>query len=53
MLMQEYADEVIKGIEIVEHILKPKLTIIGIEDNKPKAVEALQKLPKAKISSSV
>ncbi|UUM31309.1 electron transport complex subunit RsxC [Vibrio japonicus] len=43
MLMQTYADDVIKGIEIVEHILKPKLTIIGIEDNKPKAVEALQK----------
>ncbi|NIY82252.1 electron transport complex subunit RsxC [Vibrio hepatarius] len=48
MLMQEYADEVIKGIEIVEHILKPKLTIIGIEDNKPKAVEALQKAAKSK-----
>jgi len=48
MLMQEYADEVIKGIEIVEHILKPKLTIIGIEDNKPKAVEALQKAAESK-----
>ena len=43
MLMQAYADEVVKGIEIVEHILKPKLTIIGIEDNKPKAVDALKK----------
>ena len=48
MLMQEYADEVIKGIEIVEHILKPKMTIIGIEDNKPKAVEALQKAAESK-----
>ncbi|KGY06906.1 electron transport complex subunit RsxC [Vibrio sinaloensis] len=42
MLMQEHADEIIQGIEIVEHILKPKLTIIGIEDNKPNAVAALQ-----------
>ncbi|GLT16399.1 electron transport complex subunit C [Vibrio zhanjiangensis] len=42
MLMQTFADEVIKGIEIVEHILKPKLTIIGIEDNKPAAIKALE-----------
>ncbi|WP_394144459.1 electron transport complex subunit RsxC [Vibrio atypicus] len=43
MLMQKHASEVIQGIEIVEHILKPKLTIIGIEDNKPQAVAALEK----------
>ncbi|MCG7491131.1 electron transport complex subunit RsxC [Vibrio sp. Of14-4] len=43
MLMQTHADEVIKGIDIVEHILKPKLTIIGIEDNKPAAIRALEK----------
>ncbi len=42
MLMREHADEIIQGIEIVEHILKPKLTVIGIEDNKPQAVQALQ-----------
>ncbi|EOD9421260.1 electron transport complex subunit RsxC [Vibrio campbellii] len=41
-LMQEHADELIQGIEIVEHILKPKLTIIGIEDNKPAAIKALE-----------
>ncbi|HDM8208443.1 electron transport complex subunit RsxC [Vibrio campbellii] len=41
-LMQEHADELIQGIEIVEHILKPKLTIIGIEDNKPEAIKALE-----------
>ncbi|MGF1842580.1 electron transport complex subunit RsxC [Vibrio clamense] len=41
-LMQEHADELIQGIEIVEQILKPKLTIIGIEDNKPEAVKALE-----------
>ncbi|WP_394127698.1 electron transport complex subunit RsxC [Vibrio hepatarius] len=43
MLMREHADEIIQGIEVVEHILKPKLTVIGIEDNKPEAVKALQK----------
>ncbi|MCY9844636.1 electron transport complex subunit RsxC, partial [Vibrio caribbeanicus] len=42
MLMRTYADELIKGIEIVEHILKPKLTVIGIEDNKPEAIRALE-----------
>ncbi|EOX4380551.1 electron transport complex subunit RsxC [Vibrio cholerae] len=42
VLMRQYAHEIIQGIEIIEHILKPKLTIIGIEDNKPEAVAALQ-----------
>ncbi|WP_114765693.1 electron transport complex subunit RsxC [Vibrio rhodolitus] len=42
VLMQEYAQAVIQGIDIVEHILKPKLTIIGIEDNKPQAIKALE-----------
>ncbi|WP_117233330.1 electron transport complex subunit RsxC [Vibrio maerlii] len=41
ILMQEFAQDILTGIEIVEHILKPKLTIIGIEDNKPKAIKAL------------
>ncbi|RJX68478.1 electron transport complex subunit RsxC [Vibrio sinensis] len=42
VLMQQYAEDIIRGIEIVEHILSPKLTIIGIEDNKPAAVRALE-----------
>ncbi|MEZ9682502.1 electron transport complex subunit RsxC [Vibrio splendidus] len=41
-LLQEHADEVLKGIEVVEHILQPKLTVIGIEDNKPDAIKALE-----------
>ncbi|EOG5903736.1 electron transport complex subunit RsxC [Vibrio vulnificus] len=41
-LLQEHAKEVLQGIEIVEHILQPKLTIIGIEDNKPEAIKALE-----------
>ena len=42
-LMQDYAAEVIDGIRILRHIVKPKLTIIGIEDNKPEAITALEK----------
>ncbi|WP_261902901.1 electron transport complex subunit RsxC [Vibrio fortis] len=41
-LLQEHADEVLKGIEVVEHLLQPKLTVIGIEDNKPEAIKALE-----------
>ncbi|CAH0525520.1 electron transport complex subunit RsxC [Vibrio hippocampi] len=41
-LMQHFADEIIAGIEVLEHILEPKLTVIGVEDNKPQAIQALQ-----------
>ena len=41
-LMQDYADEVIEGIRILRHIIAPKLTLIGIEDNKPDAIKALE-----------
>ncbi|NLS13923.1 electron transport complex subunit RsxC [Vibrio sp. SM6] len=46
VLMQTYAEEIIQGIEITEHILKPKLTVIGIEDNKPEAITALSRAAK-------
>ncbi|KHT65389.1 electron transporter RnfC [Photobacterium gaetbulicola] len=42
-LMQDYAEEVIEGVRILRHIVKPKLTLIGIEDNKPDAIKALEK----------
>ncbi|HGJ5892053.1 MAG TPA: electron transport complex subunit RsxC [Arsenophonus apicola] len=42
-LMQEHADEIIEGILILIHILKPKEVLIGIEDNKPAAIAALKK----------
>ncbi|MCG7586198.1 electron transport complex subunit RsxC [Photobacterium sp. OFAV2-7] len=42
-LMQDNARDVVEGIRILNHILAPKLTIIGIEDNKPEAIEALQR----------
>ncbi|HIF9140702.1 TPA: electron transport complex subunit RsxC [Photobacterium damselae] len=41
-LMQDYAEEVIEGVRILRHIVKPQLTIIGIEDNKPDAIKALE-----------
>ncbi|MCW8328366.1 electron transport complex subunit RsxC [Photobacterium sp. SDRW27] len=42
-LMQDFAHEVIEGVRILNHILAPKLTVIGIEDNKPEAIDALQR----------
>lgn len=42
MLMREYAAEVIAGAEILGHILKASECLIGIEDNKPEAIAALQ-----------
>ncbi|CAQ84210.1 MULTISPECIES: electron transport complex subunit RsxC [Photorhabdus] len=41
-LMQEHADELIEGIRILEHLLKPEQILIGIEDNKPEAIAALK-----------
>ena len=42
MLLRERADEVVKGIEIIAHLLQPSHVIIGMEDNKPQAVRALE-----------
>ncbi|MCW2485075.1 electron transport complex subunit RsxC [Candidatus Symbiopectobacterium sp. NZEC127] len=41
-LMQEYADQIVQGIEILMHLLSPERTLIGIEDNKPEAIQALR-----------
>ncbi|WP_126000523.1 electron transport complex subunit RsxC [Vibrio aphrogenes] len=41
-LMQDYAQEVIQGVQVIQHILQPEITIIGIEDNKKAAIEALE-----------
>ncbi|MCG8428359.1 MAG: electron transport complex subunit RsxC [Chromatiales bacterium] len=42
MLMREHADRVVDGIEILMHLLKPEEVLIGIEDNKPEAIAAMQ-----------
>jgi electron transport complex protein RnfC len=48
ILMQTYADEVINGIGWLQRILDPALTLIGIEDNKPHAIEAMKQALSAK-----
>lgn len=42
-LMQERAEDIAQGIEVVRRILNPKAIIVAIENNKPKAIEAMQK----------
>lgn len=42
MLMRERATDLVSGIEILAYLVKPKRIIIGIEDNKPEAISALQ-----------
>jgi electron transport complex protein RnfC len=42
VLMREQAAELIAGIRILQHLLQPAATLIGIEDNKPEAIAALQ-----------
>ena len=42
VLMQTNAAEIIKGITYLQSILQPEKTIIGIEDNKPDAIKAMQ-----------
>ena len=42
LLMRERAEDVIRGVAIFRDLLAPKRVLIGIEDNKPEAVAALQ-----------
>lgn len=41
-LMQEAAGEIVTGIRILLKILQPQRCLIGIEDNKPQAIAAMQ-----------
>jgi electron transport complex protein RnfC len=41
MLMRERAEQILGGIEIIAHLLKPLHIMVGIEDNKPQAIRAL------------
>eukprot|EP00494_Astrolonche_serrata_P004341 UN04353 len=41
MLMQRNAGEVVRGIGYLRQILQPRNTLIGIEDNKPEAIDAV------------
>ncbi len=42
MLMRERAEEIIRGAEIIRHVLDAEQILIGIEDNKPQAISAMQ-----------
>jgi electron transport complex protein RnfC len=42
-LMQSEAARIVRGIAILQRILQPQQTLIGIEDNKASAIEAMQK----------
>ncbi len=42
-LMQESADGIALGIRIIRHILKPRQTIVAIEEDKSAAIEAMRK----------
>jgi len=43
LLMRERSSEIIKGIEVLQQMLKPRHCLIAIEDNKPLAIKALSK----------
>ena len=43
LLMREHSPSIIDGIKILDHLLLPGHILIGIEDNKPEAIRALQK----------
>uniref|UniRef100_UPI0004748426 electron transport complex subunit RsxC n=1 Tax=Moritella dasanensis TaxID=428031 RepID=UPI0004748426 len=54
VLMRERADDIIQGIEILRHMIKPALCVIGIEDNKPDAAQSLEAaIKKLKLSDDI
>ena len=53
MLMRERSDEIVKGIEIVQYLLGAENCVVGIEDNKPEASDAMRAACKALANVSV
>lgn len=43
LLLQEHSPTILDGIKIIDHLLTPKNILIGIEENKTKAIAALTK----------
>ncbi len=43
MLLREHATEIVQGAEILRHILASDGVLIGIEDNKPEAIDAMRR----------
>ena len=42
--LREYPEKIIAGIRIVQKVLEPSRTVIGIEENKPHAIQTLREL---------
>jgi len=42
VLMRYFADEIIAGINVLQHMVQPELVVIAIEDNKPEAIEVIE-----------
>lgn len=52
-LMREHAWQIRQGIDILQHVVKPKYIVIAIEDNKPSALESMKIACKNKPDCSV
>lgn len=46
LLMREHSSAILDGINILDHLLEPAFILIGIEDNKPEAIQALKNATK-------
>lgn len=53
MLMRERAGEIAQGIEIIKHLLGAENCIIGVEDNKPEAANAMREACRTHTNISV
>ncbi len=54
ILMQTSADEILEGIQLLDYLLsEPENILIAIEENKPKAIEAMQEAVKAAGNSRI
>ncbi len=42
VLMRERAKEIVGGLQIMQWLINPQETLIGIEDNKPEAIKAMK-----------
>ncbi len=43
-LLRTHPRQVLKGMEILRHVLKPERVVLAVEDNKKEAIEGLKKL---------
>jgi electron transport complex protein RnfC len=50
-LMRERPEEIIRGIEVLHHLLQPQQILVGIEENKPEAIAAMEQAARQSSSS--